>query len=243
MKNKAFFSGIWCLFLTLSVCAQDNSLKKQLKLLQNESEHRFLMDSTGFSKIKTATFITKSIDADELIANGKNIHLVDFNNDGHKDMIYQDFSPYATIILLAKKDKGFVEIWNGSGTLVNLNHGEKNTIYTLIHAIGCYYKNRLSMLVVNSDNTITQKTIELYSETKISTISKTFEQRIISGVLRTQPVIDNKQKTDPCTGELKTGNQIRTIKNKTVTVIKTQNRWVLVVLKENDQSSIGWVKI
>ena len=99
------------------------------------------------------------------------------------------------------------------------------------------------MLVVNSDYTITPKTIELYSQTKIGTISKPFEQRIISGVLRTQPVIDDKQKTDPCTGDLKTGNQIRTVKNKTVTVIKTQNRWVLVVLKEKDQSIIGWVKI
>ncbi|MBG6130348.1 hypothetical protein IWQ47_001569 [Aquimarina sp. EL_43] len=243
MKNKVFFFGIYYLFLTLSGYAQDSSLKTQLQLLQNPSECKFLLDNTGFLAIKNAKFYTKNGDTDVFDINSKNIHIVDVNNDGAKDIIYQDNRHYHATVLLIKKGNDFVEIWNGSGALVSLKEGEKTTMYVLSSAIGCFDMTMLSVLVINSDNILTENTIALYSDTKMGVINKTFEQKIISGTLRTQPVTDDKKKTDPCTGDLKTGNQIRVIENKAVTVIKKQNEWFLVILKEKDQSIIGWVKI
>ncbi|WP_109098210.1 hypothetical protein [Aquimarina sp. AU58] len=242
MKKLEFFFCICCLFLTLSGCAQNNSLKTQLQLLQNPSGYKFPLDSTGFSVIKNAKFYTKNGDTDVFDINSENIHVVDVNNDGEKDIIYQDIRHYQATVLLLKKGNDFVEIWNGPGALVSLKEGGKTTMYVLSSAIGCFDMTMLSTLVINSDNTLVENTIALYSDTKMSTISKTFEQKIILGILRTQPVINDQKKTDPCTGDLKTGNQIRTIENKAVTVIKKQNEWFLVVLKEKDQSIIGWIK-
>ncbi|EZH73417.1 hypothetical protein ATO12_15875 [Aquimarina atlantica] len=242
MKNKVFFLGIGYLFLTVSGYAQGNSLKTQLLLLQNSLGHKFLLDSTGFSTIKNAKFYTKNGDTNVFDINSKNVHIVDVNNDGEKDIIYQDNRHYQATVLLLKKGNDFVEVWNGPGVLVDIKQEKETTMYIVSSAIGCFDMTIVSTLVIDSDTTLTENTIALYSDTKMSTINKTLEQKIISGTLRTQPVIDDKKKIDPCTGDLKMGNQIRVIENKTVTVIKKQKEWFFVVLQEKDQSIIGWVK-
>ncbi len=241
--NKVFLFGIWCLFLTLSVDAQKNSLKTQLQLLQIPLDYEFPLDSTGFSAIKNAKFYTKSGDTDVFNITNKNIHIVDVNNDGEKDIIYQDNRHYQATAVFVKKDNDFVEIWNRSGALVYIQEGEQTTIYILRNAIGCLYRTMLSELIVNKDNSFIENLIGLHTDTKLTTLDTTLEQKTLSGILRTQPVIDDTNKTDPCSGDLKIGNQIGTIDNKEVTVIKTQNEWLLVVLKEKDSSVIGWIKI
>ena len=243
MKTKAFFFGICCMLLTLSICAQNSTLEIQLQLLQNPLEYNFPLDSTGISEIKNTKFFAKSGNTDVFDINSKNTHVVDINNDDQKDIIYQDTRHYPATVLLVRKGDDFVEIWNGTGTLVNIKQGEQTTIYVLSSAIGCFDITMLSELIIKRDNTFIENTIALYSDTKIEKINKIFEQKVISGIVRTQPRIDNKEKTDSCTGDVKTGNQIRTIKNKEVTVIKKQNEWLFIVLKEKDHSIIGWIKI
>lgn len=243
MKKLVFFFGTWCLFLTLLGCAPNNPLQKQLQLLQNPPEYEYPLDSTGFSKIKKATFFAKNGDTGVFAINSSNIHLVDLNNDGQKDMIYQDNRHYQATVLLVKKGNDFVEIWNGSGALVDIKQGEKTTIFVLSSAIGCLNETILSELVIKNDGAIAEKTLGLHLNTEIKGINKTFEQKIISGILRTEAIIDDTKKKDPCTGDVKTGNQMRIIKNKEVTIIKKQSDWLLVVLKEKNQSIIGWVQI
>lgn len=243
MKTKMFFFGIWFLFLALSGCAQNSTLEIQLQLLQNPLEHKFTLDSTGFSNIKKAKFFTKSGNANVFDINSNNIHVVDVNKDGKKDIIYQDTRQYPATVLLVRKGDDFVEIWNGTGALVDVKQGKHTTIYVLSSAIGCFDITMLSELMIKRDNILIENTIALHSDTKIEKTNKTFEQKIISGIVRTQPSIDNKEKTDPCTGDVKTGNQIKTIENVEVTVIKKQNDWLFIVLKEKGNSIIGWVKI
>ncbi|MEW7280361.1 hypothetical protein ABW636_17355 [Aquimarina sp. 2201CG1-2-11] len=242
MKNKVFFFGIWCLFLTLSGYAQNESLKSQLRLLQIPSDYSFPLDSTGFSAIKNAKFYTKNGDIGIFDINGKNIHIVDLNRDGIKDIIYQDDRHYQAIIVFLKKGNDFVEIWNGSGVLVDITYGEKNTIHVLTSAIGCFDMILLSELSIKKDNSIIENTVTLHSDTKISTINTVFEQKIISGILRSQPIIDDTKKKDSCTEDMKEGNQLQKIKSKEVTVIQNKNGWLQVVLKEKDNSIIGWIK-
>lgn len=243
MKSKTFFFGTWCVFFMLSACAQKSSLRTQLQLLQNPLTNKYPLDSTGFSEIKKATFFTENGDTNVFRITSENAHLVDFNNDGEKDMIYQENRPYQATILLVKKGNDFLEIWNGSGALVAIKKGEKTAIYVLTSAIGCFDTTMVTALIVKNDTTISENILMIHTDTEVNNIHKTFEQKTISGILRTKPIVYNKKKTDPCTGDLKTGNQIRTIHNKEVTVIKSQNEWLQVVLKEKDHSSIGWVKI
>jgi len=239
MKNLLVIA---CMCNILTGCAQNNnSLKTSLQLLQSPLEFKFPLDSTGFSKIKNAKFYTKNGDTDVFDINSDNIHLVDFNNDGQKDIIYQETRHYQTTILLVEKGNDFIEIWSESGALVGIKQGEKTTVYVLSSAIGCFNVNLLSEIVIKSDNTFIDNTIALHSDVRINTIDTTFKQKKISGILRTQPIIDNEEKKDPCTGDSLIGNQIRTIENKEVTVIKKQKDWLLVVYKETDASIIGWI--
>ncbi|MDH7447580.1 hypothetical protein [Aquimarina sp. 2201CG14-23] len=243
MKNKLFFFGLWCLFLPLSGCAQNNSVKTQLQLLQTPLDYQFPIDSIGFSEIKNTNFLTKNGAAGEFDINSNNVHLIDVNNDDQKDIICQDNRHYQTTIVLIKKGNDFVEIWNKPGALVDIKQGKQTTIYVLCRAIGCLNETSLSELAVNNDNTITENIIELHTDTKLTKLNTTFEQKTLSGILRTQPIIDDIKKKDPCTGDVKRGNQIRVIENKNVIVIKTQSDWCLVVLKEKEQSSVGWIKV
>ncbi|WP_108870037.1 hypothetical protein [Aquimarina aquimarini] len=243
MKIKVFFLSIGSMFLTLSVCAQNSTLKTQLQLLQKPPTYKFVLDSTGFSKIKDATFFTINGDTDVFNINSENIHLVDFTNDGQKDIIYQDTRRYQATVLLAKKGNDFFEIWSGPGALVDIQQGEQKTIYVLSSPIGCFNIILLSELIMKSDNTfITENTITLHPDVKLNKLEKIFKQEILSGILRTQPIINDEKKKDPCTGDFITGNQIRTIKNKEVMVIKKQKEWLLVALQEKDTSIIGWIK-
>ncbi len=242
MKKAGFLFGFWCLVFALSGCAQNNDLKTQLQLLQTPLGFKFSMDSTGFSKVENAKFYTKNDDTDMFDINSTNVHLIDINNDGKKDVIYQDNRHYLATVLLVKKGNDFIEIWNGSGALVYLKKGEQTTLSVLSNAIGCFDSTMLSEVVINEDNTFTENVITIHSDTKIEKIDKAFEQELISGILRTQPVIDDTKKIDPCTGESKTGNQLRMLQNKKITVIKKQSDWLLVVLKEKDIRIIGWIK-
>ncbi|WP_299435580.1 hypothetical protein [uncultured Aquimarina sp.] len=240
---KILFFSTSCLLTTLSGYAQNNSLKAQLQLLQTPLDYEFPLDSISFSEIKNANFLTKSGDTAVFNANSKNIHLVDVNNDGQKDIIYQDNRHYRTTVVLIKQDGDFVEIWNRSGALIDIKQGKQTTICVLSSAIGCLNETSLLELAINNDNTVAENIIALHTDTKLTKLNTTFEQKIVSGILRTQPIIDDIKKKDPCTGDLKKGNQLRVIESEDATVIKTKDDWCLLVFKEKDQSSIGWMKI
>lgn len=225
------------------VGAQNNtSLKTSLQLLQKAPDFWFPIDNTGFSELKNPQFYTESGEANFFNIDGKNVHFVDFNNDGLKDIIYQNTEHYIGTILFENKENAFTEIASIPGKLLEIIQNEKTTIYILKGFIGCDTISLLIELVIDSDNTITDSLLFYYSDTTIEAVNTTFESKVISGILRTQPVIDNIEQADPCTGALKKGNQVRTIENKMVTIIKKQNDWSLVVCKDGDTSSIAWIK-
>ncbi len=242
MTKKTMFLSICCMFLVLLTYAQDNNLKTQLQLLKKKPEHEFYFNSKGFLKIENAKFYTKSGDTNVFVLTPENIHLIDFNNDGEKDVIYQENKPYKSTILLVKRGNDFVEIWNGTGTLVQVKQGEITNLYIRRNAIGCLYTSTLFELSIKNDSSFTENIISIHSETELNEVNTIFEQKIISGILRTQAIEDDTKKTDPCTGDLKIGNQLRIMEKEQVTVIKKQNEWLLIVAEEKNQSMIGWVK-
>ncbi|NQX98226.1 MAG: hypothetical protein HRT73_10150 [Flavobacteriales bacterium] len=236
---------IVCMYTVLIGCAQNNSaLKINLQLLQKSPEFQFPIDSTGSSKVSISQFYTErgSSYDDFFTLKSKNIHFVDFNNDGNNDIIYQDTQHYQATILFVKKGDKFIEIWSGSGKLIEVSSGKETTIYVAQHSVGCSSVSGLIKLIVHKDNTITQSFLYCHNKIIIKNINTTFKQIKISGILRTQPILDNKDKIEPCNGGLLIGNQIRTIENKVVIIIKKQKEWLLVIDKIKDSSIIAWIK-
>ncbi|WP_152538484.1 hypothetical protein [Aquimarina macrocephali] len=243
LVKKVFLLAIVSMCNILIGSAQNNNaLRVSLKLLQTPPEFQFSMDSTGFSKLAKPQFYSAIADTDVININPRNIHFVDFNNDGNKDIIYQDTQHYLATILFVNKDNDFKETWSGPGKLVEVKQGEETIIYVLKNAIGCDYSSQLIELIVHNDNTITQSSITYHYNTTIRDTNTVLKQKKISGILRTQPILDNKDKVDSCSGDLINGNQLKTIENKIVTIIKKQKNWLLVIYKEKDNSSIGWIR-
>jgi len=242
MKIKTLFL-MACMCNIFTGCAQSKSvLGTRLLLLQNPSENKFLMDSTGFSKIKNAKFYSKRGDSDVFNINSQNIHIVDFNNDGQKDIIYQETRLHQATVLLVKKDNKFIEIWNGPGVLVDIKQREETSIYVRSNGIGCFPYTMLFELIIKNDNSLMLSTIGHHSDTEVKDLKIKPMKQKLSGLLRTQPIIDNKEKKDSCTGDVMIGNQIRRLDNEEVTILKEQNDWFLVLYNSKDTNLISWIK-
>jgi len=243
MTTKTHFLGIWCICMALTGNAQTNSsLQTQLQLLQKPSETEFSLDSSGYSTIKNAKFFTKSGDTDVFDIKSQNIHLVDFNNDGFNDIIYNEERLHQATVLLVNKGNDFVEIWNGPGALVDVKQGKETTIYVRTNSIGCFPYVMLFELTIKNDNSFTQSTIGYHSDTEVKNVTMIPEKQQLSGILRTQPLVDDEKKKDPCTGDAMIGNQIRTLNNETVAILKKQDNWLLVIYKNNNTGLLSWIK-
>lgn len=239
---KSFLNKVFMLITIIGYAQNDSTLVKDLELLQKPAEFQFSIDNSGYSKIESSQFYSKRGDTDAFIINPKDIHFLDFNNDGYKDIIYQDTRHYQATIIFVKKGNDFKEIWSGPGKLIEVKQGKETTVYVIMNFIGCSPISILNKLIIHNDNSITESSISYHYKTIIENTDVIFEQKNVSGILRTQPVLDNKELNDPCTGGSVIGNQLRTIENKEITIIKKQKDWLLVVYKDKSNSIVSWIK-
>ncbi len=220
----------------------NTTLKAQLRLLQLPQDFEFKKDTTGFSTFENSKFYSENGDADVFAIDAKNVHLVDFNNDGLKDMVYQDKQLHLATVLFANNGKDFIEIWNGPGEPVFIKESEKTTISVYSPYVGCMEINLLYEVNVGANNEIKEDLLSYHHTTQLKKLDSKFKQKEVSGFLRMTPKEDNTETEDPCTGEQRPGNQIRAIEKQLVTVIKDGKRWSLVVYKNNNNSIIAWIK-
>ena len=251
MKVVKIINLLWLLVLPLAMsCASaqtivldaNATLKAQLRLLQFPQDFEFNKDTTGFSKFKNSKFLSKNGDADVFAINANNVHLVDFNIDGLKDIVYQENRLHAATVLLANNGTDFIEIWNGPGKPIAINEGEKTTVSVYSSYVGCIEINLLFEVTVGAHNEITENLLSYHHTTQIDKLDSKFKQKEVTGILRMTPIEDTTETADSCTGELRIGNQIRAIENQRVTVIKDKGDWLLVVYKNYNNSIIAWIK-
>lgn len=243
IKNIIFLIGLLMMCNIQIGHAQNvDKLKTSLELLQQPREFQFPIDSTGFSNVTTFKFLLSNGEALPFPIDPKNSHVVDFNNDGQNDIIYQHTFRYGATLLFVNKDNSFVELWSGAGALVEVKPGVNPTIYVRNNPIGCFNNTQLMALTVHDDNTITENFIAYHDATEIKDLDTDFKQQTVSGILRTQPVVDNEERIDVCTGESIIGNHVRIIDNTKVTVLKKHKDWLLVMCKYKDINSIAWIK-
>lgn len=210
-KLKLIFSTL--LFLTIiSFSAQEtNALNDKLKLIQKPRDYKFTTNSTAFSKVKNFKFYLATGYTLAITINGKNIHFKDFNNDGLKDTIYQDTERYWTLQIFINKGDYFSEIWCGPGKLIAVKEATETAVYVIKYAVGCDDMLTLTKVTIHKDNSLSQSAIGHHYKTIIKDVNGPFETKIVSGILRIQPIRDDKPYTNPCLGILYKCNQIRTL--------------------------------
>ncbi|MEO9894680.1 hypothetical protein [Aurantibacter sp.] len=233
---------ISCAFAQTKSVNPTTALKEQISLLQLPHDFEYKKDTTGFTKFKNSKFYSKNGEADVFSIIAKNVHLVDFNNDGLKDIIYQEQQLHKAIVLFANNGKDFIEIWDGPGEVVFIKQAEKTTISVYTPYVGCIEINLLFEVTIGANNEIVEDLLSYHHNTQITNLNPEFKQKEVTGMLRTTPVVDDSETKDPCTGEPRPGNQIRAIENQRVTVIKDQGDWSLVVYKSYNNSIIAWIK-
>lgn len=243
MRIKVLFVLV-CLGSTLTGCAQDYpELRNRLRHLQNLDAHNFTIDSTGFSSLANPVFYSKHGKKDAFIIEGKNVHFLDFNNDGHKDIIYQSTYLQRATILFSKNGNDYREIWSGPGKPIDIKTGEETTVLVRADTLGCLGMSLLFTLNVKQDNTVVEDIIGHLHETNIQDLDDSFEPIVISGILRTHTVTDDKEKYDACWDETRRGNKIESMFNDAAIVLKKQGEWLLVLSeRRNNNRVIGWIK-
>ncbi|MFT5244633.1 MAG: hypothetical protein ACI8QQ_002577 [Psychroserpens sp.] len=77
--------------------------------------------------------------------------------------------------------------------MASCGEAKKNsTIYVLRrHAIGCDATNKLIALSVHSNNSITETLTTYHYKTNVAHTDSQFKQQTLSGILRTQPLVDD----------------------------------------------------
>ncbi len=219
--------------------------EKLIQLERTLLDFKFPIDSTGFSKFKHSKFL-KNGNAVDFIIQPKNTHVIDFNKDGLQDIIYQNTEHYTETILFINNGSSFIEIYTTPGKLIDIQLGDKTLISIFSNAIGCFEKKIFSYVTIDTYNVMSTYKLWLHYETIINNLDSSFTQRKVTGILRTQPIVDNQHKEEICTREPRKGNQIDTLINQPVTVIKQQDNWLLVLYekttKETNYATIGWIK-
>lgn len=215
-----------------------DALKSTIKRLSIAKTVNFKMDSTGLSKLpKPVYYCSEGV---------KDIawHVVDLNKDGQKDLIYSGpCQPYSQTAIFINNGAKLKKVYEYSGALTSIKSDDEQTIISiLMQPMGCIYYADYIQVAIGLDTKIKKHTIEYHTDTKIG-VADTIEKKHLSGVLRTQPIVNDSIHKDACTSDIFIGNQITKLTNKEVVIIDTQNKWSQVLYKKNeDYSIIGWMK-
>lgn len=219
--------------------------KKNLQLLlESTSIIEFKLDSTGFSKLPRIDYFCETEKYETRYYN--NWHLVDLNNDKLNDLIYSGpCLPYSQTAVFINNGKTLEEIHDYPGQLISIDKNEKYTTVNVIKkSVGCDDYTEFIEIKIGQNNQIDKHTIQYYLDTKINLIDNQLKKKIISGTIRTTPIIDNFIHKHLCYDDVTIkGNQILHIENKNVIVIYSKDGWSQVLYKKNDENSIiGWIK-
>lgn len=232
------------IFLCISSCSYCQSLediKTNLNLLLNHDSIKFQTDSSGISKLPEF-----SLNCIEEFENLKDLcHVLDLNQDGLLDLIFSGpCSPYYETAILINEGTQFQLTFETFGRLLSLDIEDNKYMLKVIKpACCCDYYNELTEIRIGADLEIKVKSIQYHTNTKIRLNKEIYSIEHYSGVLRTEPVVNDSIYQDPCSPEIFTGNQLAQIDNKDLVVIGSKLDWDLVLFREDEKNyTIGWIE-
>ena len=213
----------------------------RVELILQAPDMSFQFDSVGYSKFKDFKFYTKNGETGIFFFDSAKIHLIDFNLDGLKDVIVEERRLHNATFIFANDSKGFREVWVGPGTPVFIKKDQETTVYMYSDQVGCIDIRLLFEVRIDTNNRVEEHLFSYHQQTQVQDLNRKFITKAVTGILRTTPVIDNSDTSDSCTGEIRKGNQIKTIENQSVVVIKEIDDWQMVIYTKLNNSIIAWI--
>ncbi|WP_061245443.1 hypothetical protein [Leptospira interrogans] len=145
----------------------------------------------------------------------KNLHQVDFNQDGKLDLIYDPENPTQDFVLIfLNTSKGYKLLYNRGGMIVDFKRSQKFvTFYIKAPSCCCLQYGSLEILNFDFDSNQLKSQISvsysgvLHQPTQLEYF-KRFKVSKNSAKLRTASVIDDKEIPDPCSDQKIQGNRI-----------------------------------
>lgn len=213
-------------------------LRGALMVLVNSDSISFELDSTGFGKL------TKINDDCYDGEPGVFWHVQDLNHDGLKDLIYSGpCKPYYQCAIFLNDGIKLNKVYDAPGKLLNItNNHLASKISILKSSCCCDNYSEFTEIRIGFDNRILKTSLEYHFDTKLSLASE-LKEKLISGILRSKPIVSDSIYQDPCLQQENIGNQILKINNEKVTVLDFKKGWYLILHKKDDERAIiGWIK-
>jgi len=152
-------------------------------------------------------------------------------------------NPYYQTAIFLNNGKELELVFESTGKLVSLVDSSRYTRLDILKSSCCCdYFSDLIRLSFNSSNIVSRHTLSFHYNTKIDAVQNLGE-KVVSGKLRTTPMVNDSTQNDPCSSDIIRGNQLYEIKDKKLPIIASKNGWHLVIhTKDKNNSIIAWVK-
>ncbi|PKV50954.1 hypothetical protein ATE84_3023 [Aquimarina sp. MAR_2010_214] len=222
----------------ISYSQTQTDLRDQLMVLVNADSVNFKLDSTGFEKLPKIDY--DCYDGES----GIFWHVQDLNNDGLKDLIYSGpCKPYYQCIIFLNDGTKLNNVYDSPGKLLKVQTDHLASKISILKSnCCCDYYSEFTEISIGFDNRMVKAIVEYHFDTKVSLASE-LKEKLISGVLRSKPIVYDNIHQDPCLPQKNIGNQILKINNEKVVVLDFKEGWYLILhKKDNEHSIIGWVK-
>lgn len=241
MKNTLKLKSTLFILLLIpfvSIGQSYEELREELVIIQDVDHVSFPMNTKGYDTLPRVTY--ECFDEDL----GRFWHVQDLNNDGLNDMIYSGpCKPYNQSAIFMNNGDRLEKVFETPGKLLKIeSKSEGARVYVFKESCCCDYYSGLTKIVVGLDGGIHKEVISYHVDTQLNLDKKLFKKSI-SGVLRSQPVVDDEVGIDPCFDQKKVGNHLYKLNAQKVVVLQSKGGWDLVLCSKDEENSIiGWVK-
>lgn len=205
-----------------------------------------LIDSTAFLYDSSKIYLFSS--HDYTVSEG-NWHNIDLNNDSLVDFIRSgrgENEPYYLTTIFLNDGIQFERVSEEYGKLLSIDSTKTVTIYQ--PTCCCEYFNVFSEFRFDFLGNLHHDDVYIHYDTHL-VLDSTFYHKKLSGVLRSSPIVDDKEKVDPCSDSPLVGNQLLDVNNQLVEVLATRDDWYLVMILARSWQDdfhavyyVGWVR-
>lgn len=234
--KKSLFTLLLIPLASLGQSLED--VQEKLMLIQNIDDISFPMNSSGYAELPDFNYHCEDDKS------GTFWHVQDLNNDGLKDLIYSGpCKPYDQSAVFINDGVRLEKIFDAPGKLVKIEREGKATKLSIFkEGCCCDYSSGLVEVTVGFDGSVKRESISFHVDTELG-LNKNLLWKSMTGIVRSQPLVDDKIYEEACLGHKVTGNQLFELKDEKVIVLQSKGEWSLVLCSKDDEHSVvGWVK-
>lgn len=231
--------------LCFSVLLAQNNLNQLIGIASLEEKPVFVKhqpratDFVDFKPIGVGFECTKG--------NREMLHMVDLDNDGDQDLIFDGpCAPYKQVIIYINDGGKLRIIWDEPGEVISVSqHEEGSEVLVWNEACCCNnYKSLSSIGIQKLEEKPNVESLSWHQNIQVPINFYTKSQQAI-GVFRSSPFIEDQVRKDECTGESVIGNQDFILENQVSAfkITSQGNMQLLAVEVLPNCWNLGWQEI